>query len=150
MPPRFGPAEPIVPLRTLADSLGWHRLEMWQHTLDDGQVVTWYSTTHPKFYLQINEHPVGDPQQFAAAVIAIRYGIHTGWHRFRLADPNAFTSLSPWLTRDQSKRRQWRAEFARTHPECCLERPTPLRVRRKYAAGEWPPYRPDDAKPPPC
>ena len=36
---------------------------MWQHTFDDDGktvVVTWYSTSHPKFYLQINEHPVGN------------------------------------------------------------------------------------------
>jgi hypothetical protein len=146
MPPRLDPSKPLSQLRALAEALGWYGLEMWQHALEDGQIVTWYSTSHARFYLQINEHPVGNAQQYAAAVVAARYGIHTGFHCFRLADADAVSSLHPWLARRQFKDRKWRNEFARRHRECCVDRPTPRRVQGKHASGEWPPYRPGDSK----
>jgi hypothetical protein len=94
-----------------------------------------------KFYLQINEHPVGDVEAYAASVYAERYGIHTGWHRLELDDQRAVESLAPWLSRWQFTNRKWRREFRERHPECCVER-FPRR-------GRWEPYFPDDPKPPP-
>jgi hypothetical protein len=52
MPPRSDPSKPIASLRAVAASWGWHGLELWQHALADGPVVTWYSTSNPKFFLQ--------------------------------------------------------------------------------------------------
>jgi hypothetical protein len=53
MPPRFDSSKPLPKIRAIVAAWGWRGLEMWQHTFkDDGKVVTWYSTSHPQFYLQ--------------------------------------------------------------------------------------------------
>lgn len=135
--PRFDSTKPLSRLRSLAAALGWRGLEMRQHTREDGRVVTWYSTTDSKFFLQINEHPCFQTETYAAAVYAERYGICTGWHCFELDDAEAVSALAPWLNRRQFRDRVWRREFKRRHPECCVDR------------KKWPPYRPDDPKPPP-
>ena len=78
MPPRFDSSKPFPKIKAIAAAWGWRGLEMWQHTFEhDGStvVVTWYSTSHPQFYLQINEHPVGNADAYAAGVYAVRYGI---------------------------------------------------------------------------
>ena len=149
MPPSFDPSKPLAALRAVAASLGWHGLELWQRVFDDGLVVTWYSTSDRKFFLQINEHPIGQVETYAAAVYADRYGICTGWHRFRLGDGATTAALASWLRRPQFKDRRWRREFQLQHPECCLRRPTPRRRRAARLAGVWPPYFPDDRIPPP-
>lgn len=135
MPRRFDSTKPLMQLRAFAGALGWHGLEMWQHTWDDGRIVTWYETTDRKFFLQVNEHPCYQTETYSAAVYAGRYGICTGWHSFKLADPDASSALAPWLNRCQFKDRVWRREFKKRHPECCVER------------SKWPPYFPDEAKP---
>jgi hypothetical protein len=133
---RFDATKPFKRLRDFAAALGWHGLEMRQHPWDDGKVVTWYATNDRKFFLQINEHPCFQTKTYSAAVYAKRYGICTGWHCFELADGDAAATLAPWLSRRQFKEREWRRNFKICHPECCVE-PT-----------RWPPYFPDDAKPP--
>lgn len=148
MPLRFDPSKPLASLRAVAASWGWHGLELWQDVSADGLVVTWYSTTDPKFFLQINEHPIGQAETYAAAVYADRYGICTGWHRFRLGDDAGIASLGRWLRRQQFKDRRWRREFQLRHPECCIRRPTPQRCIAERLSGGWPPYFPDDPKPP--
>ena len=151
MPPRFDSSKPFPKLKAIAAAWGWRGLEMWRQTFEhDGEivVVTWYSTSHPLFCLQINEHPVGNADAYAASVFAVRYGIHTGWHRFELDDERTVEALAPWLRRHHFKDRNWRREFRRRHPECCLDRPTPRRCKAKTLRGEWPPYFPDDPKPP--
>ncbi len=147
MPPRFDASKPLTELCAVAVSLGWHGLEMWQHLCDDGQLLTWYSTSDPKFFLQINEHPMGRIETYAAAVYADRYGICTGWHRFCLDNSKEIAALRPWLSRRQFKVPQWRRSFQARHPECCLARPTPQRCITKKVSGDWPPYLPDDPKP---
>mgnify|MGYP001135443038 FL=1 len=145
---RFDPSKPLASLRAVAASWGWHGLELWQHALADGLVVTWYSTSDRKFFLQINEHPVGQAETYAAAVYADRYGICTGWHGFRLGDDAGIASLGRWLRRDQFKDRRWRREFQLRHPECCLRQPTPRRCMAATRSGVWPPYFPDEPRPP--
>lgn len=61
-------------LRSLAEALGWRGLEMWRHRLEDDTVLTWYSTSDEKFFLQINEDPPGQSNTYTAAVYADRYG----------------------------------------------------------------------------
>jgi hypothetical protein len=148
MPPRFDPSKPLASLRAVAASWGWHGLELWQEALADGLVVTWYSTSDPKFFLQINEHPIGQAETYAVAVYAYRYGICTGWHRFRLGDDSEIALLGPWLRRRQFKDRRSRRDFQLRHPECRIRRPTPRRCLAKRRTGDWPPYFPDDPKPP--
>ena len=149
MPPSFDSSKPLAALRAVAASLGWRGLELWQRVFDDGRVVTWYSTSDRKFFLQINEHPIGQVETYAAAVYADRYGICTGWHRFRLGDGATTAALASWLRRPQFKDRRWRREFQLQHPECCLCRPTPRRCRTARLTGVWPPYFPDDRIPSP-
>ena len=143
MPPRFDPSKPLAQIKAIAAAWGWWGLEMWQQSFDDDGkmfLVTWYSTSDPKFYLQINEHPIGNVEAYAASVYAKRHGIHTGWHRFELDDDGAVKSLAAWLSRRQFKDRKWRRGFRSRHSECCVER-LPRR-------GRWEPYLPDDSKPP--
>ncbi len=148
MPPSYDTSKPLSELSVFAASLGWHGLEMWQHRCDDGVLITFYSTSNSKFFLQINEHPMGQIAIYAAAVYADRYGICTGWHRFILGDDQTTASLRTWLVRRQFKDRGWRNAFRQRHPECCLERPTPRRCLAKRLSCEWPPYLADDPKPP--
>ncbi len=148
MPPRHDASKPLTELCVVAASLGWHGLEMWQHLCNDDQLITWYSTSDTKFFMQINEHPMGQVETYAAAVYADRYGICTGWHRFRLVDNDEIVALRPWLNRRQFKDRKWRREFRARHPECYLARPTPRRCQEMRIFGDWPPYLPDGPKPP--
>ena len=121
---------------------------MWQHAYDGGSIITWYATSDTKFFLQINEHPAGQLETYAAAVYADRYGICTGWHTFTLANGDSAGLLMPWLQRRLFKDRAWRRAFCVRHPECCVESPTVKRCMNARLRGNWPPYMPDDPKPP--
>lgn len=148
MPPAHDPSKPVGQLWTLASALGWRGLDMWQHA-SGGDVVTWYTTSDRKFFIQINEHPPGQTNTYAACVYADRYGICTGWHTFTLADTDAVDFLLPWLRRRAFKDRNWRRDFCRRHPECCFTTPTPARCAAQRRRGNWPPYFPNDPKPAP-
>ena len=147
MPKSHDASKPIEQLRAFALSLGWRGLDMWQHADDDGSLITWYSTPDVKFFLQINEHPVGQSEKYAAAVYADRYGICTGWHTFALGNGESVSLLTPWLQRRSFKDRAWRRAFCERHPECCIDSPTPKRCMDAKLRGIWPPYMPDDPKP---
>jgi hypothetical protein len=139
MAPASDACKPLAALRSVADALGWRGLEMWRHRLEDGTIVTWYSTTDWKFFLQINEDPPGQPDTHVAAVFADRYGICTGWHRFALGNPRVAQNLRPWLSRQLFRKRSWRRNFCRRFPNSCVERPTPKRCLKARLTGKWPP-----------
>lgn len=128
-------SKPYSQIIAFAGALGWRGLQMWQHDLD-GRIITFYATTDPKFFLQVNEHPVGCTVTHVAAVYAHRYGICTGWHVFNTTDRDASHRLAEWLRRSQFRDAQWRRSFKRRHPECCGD------------PRDWPPSFPDDSKPP--
>jgi hypothetical protein len=113
----FNPTKPYFALTEFAESLGWRGLRMWQH-VDKGQIITWYATTDQKFFLQINEHPVGSTTRHAAAVFARRYNLCTPWNTFGISDKSAAQRLSGWLRRSNFRDRTWRRAFRRDHPEC--------------------------------
>ena len=148
MPISHDASKPFAQLRVFARALGWRGLDMWQHVDNSGTIITWYSTSDEKFFLQINEHPVGQTETYAAAVYADRYGICTGWHTFTLADGESADLLTPWLHRRPFKDRNWRRAFCTRHPECCIDSPTPRRCMDAKLRGAWPPHIPDDPKPP--
>ena len=135
MPIAYDPSKPFATIREFAASLGWHGLQMWQMDLDDGTVVTWDKTSDRKFFLQINEHPIGNADVHAAVVWAHRYGICTGYHTFDTNDRDAADRLKPWLLRRQFRDRLWRRQFKSRHPECSEQ------------SRRWPPYFPDEPKP---
>ena len=102
----------------------------------------------PSSFCRSTNTPIGQAETYAVAVYAYRYGICTGWHRFRLGDDSEIALLGPWLRRRQFRDRRSRRDFQLRHPECCIRRPTPRRCLAKMCTGDWPPYFPDDPKPP--
>ncbi len=71
MPPAYDASKPLTELCAVAASLGWHGLEIWQHLCPDGMLVTWYSTSDWKFFLQINEHPMQQTETSAGGMAII-------------------------------------------------------------------------------
>jgi hypothetical protein len=139
----FDPKKPLYQLRRFASALGWHGLIICQYEFSDWEpplITTWYQTTDRKFCLQINEHPQGQEETYAAAVYGYRYGLFSGFHRFTLyADERVLREveqLEGWLQRRRFKNRLWRRWFRERYPEC-------FRGRRGSV-----PWRPDDPKPP--
>lgn len=147
MPASRDASKPLYGLRAFARALGWRGLDMWQHMMDNGDIVIWYQTSDRKFFVQINENHVGQTDTYAVAVYADRYGICTGWHTFELSDDRSAESLIAWLQRRQFKDRSWRRDFCLRHPECCIAHPTPKRCDAAKQRGDWPPYSPDDPRP---
>ncbi len=96
-------------------------------------------------YLQINEYPIGQAKQYAAAVFAIRYRLCTGWHQFQLfRDPKGIereaNRLKPWLDGTWFDTIQGRRQFRETHPECAG-------YSRARLNRDGPPYEPHQPKP---
>jgi hypothetical protein len=147
MPTSYHRAKPLMSIVRVAKSLGWQGLQMWQHRLGPDDIITWYSTSDEKFFLQINEHPIGQTLSYAGAVHATRYSICTGWHKFELSDEPKNDVLHYWLNRRQFRDRKSRRRFCENHPECCFEK----RKRRPWLwtcrGTRLPPYFPDDPKP---
>ena len=151
MPVVIDYSKPLLKMREIAGSLGWHGLELWRHTFDDRAPTHWYQTSDNKFMLWISEYPVGQDEVFIATVHADRYGICSGLHQFMLSDPKSIAALVPWIRRKLFRNPAWRRELRRTHPECCSHRPTPDRCTQMRVRREWPPYEAYEDKPdPPC
>jgi hypothetical protein len=145
----YDSSKPFATLDAIAKSLGWRGLQLWRHTFDDRVPVYWYQMTDQKFMLWITEYPLGQNDVFAASVYADRYGICSGAHKFTLSDAETISSLSPWIARMLFRDAVWRRDLYRSHPECCLQRPTPRGCIKKRSSGEWPPYEPFQLKPQP-
>jgi hypothetical protein len=74
-------------------------------------------------FLQINQAPNGQAINYVGAVYAMRYGICTGWHAFKLfagAQQMAAEAakVEDWLHRRWFETPDMRREFRQLHPEC--------------------------------
>lgn len=132
MPARIAKIKPLAELQQFARALGWSRLRMFQHTLQDApgksKIITWYESGFNDggklaLFLQINEHPIGTLRTYNAAVYAMRYRMCTGWLPFRLTaalqhDPNESECLAGRLHRKWFQTIEARREFRVKHPEC--------------------------------
>jgi hypothetical protein len=125
--------KPYAALCRFAAAVGWNGLQMHQHVLTDetcgtcasGDIITFYCTTDPKFFLQINENPVGQAIEYHATVMLWRYGIRDiGWHSFSISAPgdeiNEAARLQPLFSRCQFRDAHWRRNFKRRHPELII------------------------------
>lgn len=148
MPTSYDSTKPLMQIVKIAQFLGWRGLEMWQHRLGPDEIITWYSTSDRKLFLQINEHPPGQAFTYSGCVYAIRYSICTGWHNFKVSDGLSNEVLHYWLNRQQFRHRQSRRRFSENHPECFFAKPKRRPWRCKSSGTRWPPYFPDDSKPP--
>ena len=124
--------KPVAQMRRFAGMLGWNGLELFRLVapadagLPAGAVLTFYQTTDEKFFLQINENPMGQGITHQATVCASRYGIRdVGWHRFQMSDDERLLRdevkrLEPWLARKHFKNPAWRRQFKKQHPELLI------------------------------
>lgn len=122
------PARVVARLERFAASLGWHDLQPHQHTLDDDTSVVWYESgrttgdASQHFALQINEHPIGSTDHFAAAVHCMKYRICSGFHTFSCRSiPEAQAEsrrLFAWLDHGWFATPKSRQAYRVAHPEC--------------------------------
>ena len=106
--------------------LGWFNLKAEEHVVavdvrgaHKGQRVRWYYCgSYDDIVLHVNENPI-----WHAAVYAVRYRIHTGWHRFypyrstvRLR--KEAKRLKEFLYADWFFTIEQRRAFRLRHPEC--------------------------------
>ncbi|MBX3413442.1 MAG: hypothetical protein KF708_12200 [Pirellulales bacterium] len=121
------PARVVARLEHFASLLGWHDLRSRNHLFDDWTRVVWYESGHATggrqyFALQINEHPIGSTDCFAAAVHCLKYRICSGVHSFpcrtlREAQSEA-KRLHTWLYHAWFATPAARRDYRIAHPEC--------------------------------
>jgi hypothetical protein len=124
--------KPLAALTQFASALGWQELRINQHRWLDGEtlvVTTWYESgtaegRRSDLFLQLNEAPNGQAVNYVGAVYAMRYGICTGWHPFKLFDSAQemaaeAANVEGWLHRRWFETLDSRREFRQLHPECC-------------------------------
>ncbi len=106
-------------LSVFASALGWKKLTLRQHQVDDRSVITWFETgSADDIMLQINKIPC-----YAVAVFAVRYRICTGWHRVHVERTEhsmhkEAQRLREWFDRKWFDSLEGRRTFRRNHPEC--------------------------------
>lgn len=135
---------PFSLLKEFASELGWHGLCKSQHrltadicgSLPVGTVITCYATTHLKFFLQINENPIGQSQTYQACLVPERYGLrHTEWVGFAIANRQSAISeaarLKPMLSRSILRNPVSRRQFLREHPHLVFRRFVGCRTYRR-------------------
>ena len=128
----------IASFRCFAARFGWRGLQLdWIRSYLNqskelvpvnvaGGVVISYTTTDPKFFLQINTVPHGQLHSHQATITAERYGIgNIGWHPFTLHEDDdkllaEIEMLRPWLDRNQYKNRKWLRHFKSEHPDMLM------------------------------
>ena len=126
-------------LRQFASDLGWNSLKWFEKVFEDGDKLTWYSTSDDKFFLQINEFRTTDEECHSAAVYSLRRGICCGFFKFRLSDPIALHELRILLRRRNFRIARWRRTIKQLHPDWCVSKPTPEACYRAMGTGQWPP-----------
>ncbi len=119
----------MLKLERFAAALGWGELREHCHTVEDQRpwTVRWYlagDVDSPRTYcaLQINEHPIGSSETYAAAVYGIRFRIFSGWHVFACATVTEALAeadrLGAWLSREWFTTLERRRDYRGAHPEC--------------------------------
>lgn len=114
-------------LRTFASSLGWPDLVAHHENVDGLDIIHYTSGIlagrERELFLQINELPIGNTDQFAGAVYAIPYSLFTGWLQFDF--PNTATAITEAIKRvDHRLNKKWftndefRIEFSKRFPAC--------------------------------
>jgi hypothetical protein len=131
--------KPYQEISDFAKNLGWRGIRVHFHFSPFG-LVTVYHTTHRKFFLQINEHPIGSTSTYAAAVYADCYGICCGFFPFRLNRDSQH--LRNWLFRKNYRDSRWRRMLRREYPQFCITNPTPRTCNIARRTGLWPPLLP--------
>jgi len=152
---------PPAVLKRIAANWGWSALRRERRTFDDttagARSVVWYECGEVEydrraFFLQINECPIGQQTQYAAAVYALRYRLCSGWHCFRLphdapGNRARIAALSEFLGRDHFDTLPARRAFRLSHPECAGY--TWRRIRRSGTPYEIVDARASKTRPPP-
>jgi hypothetical protein len=128
-------------LQLFAAALGWKGLQEEVHVFAEavpgipagGHIRFWVSGNYDDIALHITENP-----PWYACVHAIRYRLHSGFHKFVLfEDPASLRAeaarLSTFLHRRWFRSAEGRKDFRRLHPEC-----TGYTARKLAGAG--PPY----------
>jgi hypothetical protein len=120
-------AQPIFLLREFANRLGWRGLTCDSFTLTavncgafaPGTVINSYHTTDFKYFLQINENPIGQTTRYKASIAASRYALRAlPWCPFTITDDESVVIeairltplLSRRLLRDVRSRRRFLCE----------------------------------------
>ncbi len=135
---------PLILLRQFASILGWHGLCKYQHRIPAGiydgfpteTIITYYTTTHLKFFLQINEQPPGQSRSYQACIVAERYGLRpTEWQKFEILDWRTAMveagRLKPTLSRSILRHSASRRRFIREHRHLIFRRFVGRRTYRK-------------------
>lgn len=115
-------------LKRTAAALGWQPLRRCHTTHEDGanqKLVTWYESAlcegrRLDCFLQINELPIGQEEQFSGAVYAPRFRLCSGWHVFRLPGrtvAEVAEGLSSWLCQSHFSTSLARRKYRLVHPE---------------------------------
>jgi hypothetical protein len=122
-----------------ASELGWHGLKRTDvclspatcGTLPVSTVVTCFTTTDPKFFIQINQQEAGVFGQYSVSVVAERYGMRpTDFANCRFESDAAAISearrLFAMCARSNFKSPTWRRQFIAQNPS---------KLRRKNRRG---------------
>jgi hypothetical protein len=127
--------DPEALVARFASELGWHGLKRTEvrfspathGALPVGTVVTCFTTTDPKFFIQINQQEAGVFGQYSVSVVAERYGIRpTDFVTCEFNSNGGAISeaerLSPMFARANFKNPKWRRQFLEQNPTKLLRK----------------------------
>jgi hypothetical protein len=117
-------------VRQFAQELGWKGLERTDFTLYPGEIASYpngvvgtgWTTTHLKFFVQINQETLGSFGEYAIAVCAERFDIsqldfvQCSFTTIEQAIAEA-RRLAPQFARANFRDSKWRRRYLEEHPE---------------------------------
>lgn len=123
----------LMLVRHFAESLGWHGIEQTEIVLTPeaagglpaGTVVTCWSATDLRFFIQINQKTSGEFGKYNVSVVAERYNIGPmdfvacEFETAAEAESEA-QRLSPLFARRNFRDPRWRRRYLEEHPEKLL------------------------------